>query len=674
MIEKYQRRLFEQQTPYLQWLKSQEENNRFLTCDCIEGKHVSMLPFFECDEQLRECVQRAGYQSIKELQNSDIVIFYGENGYLEKNAVAFFCDYFEKHPEQVIVYADEDALGTLQEFYGECVEENAIAKEYRYKDTSYYRGNPWFKPEFSPDTLEHFFYFGKIFAIRGNALKIEHENNDTIYDMVLDIVSVNAPAGHISEVLYTNQSVKEQERVLGVKRPDHTCSVNVGQDVVSVVIPSKDNSEMLARCMETLVQITEYPYYELILVDNGSTEDEKARINDVMEQIKQIYTDKWQKELGITYLYQKEEFNFSRMCNRGAKCAQGNYLLFLNDDIEIIESDWLKKMILYAQKEHVGAVGVKLYYPKQSPDEEYRIQHVGITNMGIGPAHKLAGCMDCGDIYFGHNNRIYNMLAVTGACLMIRRQLFEQEQGFDELFAVAYNDVELCFRLYRKGYYNVARNDVCLIHHESVSRGQDTSPKKMQRLKKEKQRLDEKHPQLKGKDPFYHKNLVQWKKDVAYHCNVSFLYDESVDVHCMSMREKKKLPKEHHNKWIRKITGENRVMLQIDRVESDTQEVVIEGWAALHKRDNAYIELQLLLKQEDGDNMYVLPVYKQLRYDVEMLFDKQDTPHAALNGIHVIVKKEMLNRGVYQIGIKMIDKKSGGSYVCFSTEKLYIES
>ena len=672
MIETYQRLLFEQQTPYLQWLKSQEEKLAVFQSEIsdsshgIKGKHISMLPFCECDESVLSCVQRAGYQSMDELREAEFVLFYGQSGYLEEKAVAVFADYFTGHEQEAIVYADEDALGRLHELYGEKVEEHAIAKEYRYRDTMYYRGNPWFKPDFSPDTLEQFFYFGKIFAIRGNALPTTLEQDVSIYDMVWKLVSEHAKVGHIPKVLYTNPSIKAQKSVLDVTQWKSTCHETITQELVSVVIPSKDNGKILARCLETLVDITTYAQYELILVDNGSSEEEKMWIDAKIEQIKERYAAKWKKELSVKYLYQKETFNFSRMCNQGAKCAKGTYLLFLNDDIEIIEPDWMSKMIGHAQKAHVGAVGAKLYYPKQTQEEGFKIQHVGITNMGIGPAHKLAGFIDMDDIYFGHNNKIYNVLAVTGACLMIKRQLFEQEQGFDEMFAVAYNDVELCFRLYQKGYYNVVRNDVCLIHHESLSRGQDTSPEKQVRLKAEKQRLDEKHPNLRGKDPFYSVNLVQWQKDVAYHCNVSYLFDEAVDAQEMTGKERSKLPKEHQNKWIRKITGENRVMFQIDSVECGLQEVVIDGWAALHKRDNAYVETQLLLKSEQGD-MYFVPVHKQLRYDVEALFDQQDTAHTALNGIHVVIKKETLVKGIYQIGIKIMDKSTGGSYVSFCT-------
>ena len=148
-------------------------------------------------------------------------------------------------------------------------------------------------------------------------------------------------------------------------------------------------------------------------------------------------------ELAIQYIYQESEFNFSAMCNLGAKAAKGEYLLFLNDDMEVIEPNWMKRMLGQAACTHTGAVGAKLYYPGEREQAAYRIQHAGITNMGIGPAHKLAGMEDTGNLYHGRNLLTYNMLAVTAACLMVKKELFLKAGGFDEEFAVAYNDVEI---------------------------------------------------------------------------------------------------------------------------------------------------------------------------------------------------------------------------------------
>ena len=258
--------------------------------------------------------------------------------------------------------------------------------------------------------------------------------------------------------------------------------------LVSIIIPSKDHAEILGRCLSSLAEYTRYPNYEVIVVDNGSSDVEKERLEKLFEEFNKSCFQKEKQPL--RFLYQKQPFNFSTMCNQGAQAAKGEYLLFLNDDIEVLctdkwkdiqqensypkqESDWLTCMMQLAILEHAGAVGAKLYYPKAEHEktfadcktlnqgealEAYKIQHIGIANMGIGPAHKLCGIADRGNLYHGVNLVNYNMLAVTAACLLIKKDKFVLVGGFDESLAVAYNDVELCFRFYQAGFYNILCN------------------------------------------------------------------------------------------------------------------------------------------------------------------------------------------------------------------------
>lgn len=689
MISCYEKSLFEQQTPYLQWLKVRERTKK-IAHDSIKGKQIKKLPFFSCGESLEALLK----EPMEDLRDMDFVLFYGAKGYLEQEAEAFFTEYFAEHEEVVIAYADEDCLGTLKEFYGEHVRETELAREYCFQDTAYYRGEPWFKPDFSPDTLRSFFYFGNVFAVRGAALAelFEAQKQQSIYQMVLNLVEKTKYAGHISEVLFTNE-VKMQENAYEInknrdeqdknemqisnacakKETQVLCKQNNDNSLISITIPSKNNSKILKRCLSTLVEVTDYPQYEIILVDNGSSEQELLCIRELLAQVQEDYDLKWADDdkpyqpLSVQYIYQQAEFNFSAMCNLGARAAKGEYLLFLNDDMEIIEPDWLKKMQEKASCDHVGAVGAKLYYPKREEEAAYRIQHVGITNMGIGPAHKLAGMEDKGDLYHGHNRMTYNMLAVTAACLMVKKERFWEVGGFDEALAVAYNDVELCFQLYEKGYYNVQRNDVVLLHHESLSRGQDTSPEKAARLGREKQLLYKKHPLWKGKDPFYSEHLVQWKKDVAYSCNYLYPYDKISKPRLLDESETGRLPKEHQNKYVRKLTGENLSMLQIDQTEVSEIEgtLMIQGWYVLRECDNAKLQRTLLLKNTIGHEIYELSVYPKLRYDVEALFQEENghtgkkTKNTTLAGIQCIIDKNMLVSGNYEIGMMITrDNKS----------------
>ena len=195
------------------------------------------------------------------------------------------------------------------------------------------------------------------------------------------------------------------------------------------------------------------------------------------------------------------EFNFSKMCNLGAKAATGEYVLFLNDDIEAIDDVWLDAMLSHAQKKHVGAVGAKLYYPDSNT-----IQHAGITNLRLGPVHKMQFLQDVRPYYDGRNIFDCNVIAVTGACLMVRKTVFEECGGFSEDLAVAFNDVELCFRLYEAGYYNVQCNSAVLYHHESLSRGNDESKEKYPSYVEESKN-DFVHTQIREK-PFWDSRLV----------------------------------------------------------------------------------------------------------------------------------------------------------------------
>ena len=263
-----------------------------------------------------------------------------------------------------------------------------------------------------------------------------------------------------------------------------------------MIIPSKDNPSVLGKCLRSLTQRPEGSVpVEILLIDNGSNEENRKKTEQLVEEIRTAGTP-------IRYVYEPAEFNFSTMCNRGAELADGKLLLFLNDDIELCENDWLDKMVSRALQPYVGSVGLKLYYP-----DSVKIQHDGIVNLPVGPVHKLQFMEDDRSYYFGRNRFTQDCVAVTGACLLIRTEVFREAGGFREVLRVAYNDVELGFRLLEMGYYNVVWNDRFAYHHESLSRGSDESPEKMQRLVQERELLYQMHPQFRGEDPFYPKGL-----------------------------------------------------------------------------------------------------------------------------------------------------------------------
>ncbi len=397
------------------------------------------------------------------------------------------------------------------------------------------RHEPHFKPEWSPDTYMSLNYTCHLGVYRKSIgdeigwLRKGYEGAQD-YDFTLRFTEKTDRIGHIPKILYhwrqraestavnpeakgyileTAKRAKEdalsrrniQGEVEYISeiyqyRVNYACA---GNPLVSVIIPSKDNFEVFKRCVDSLREITEYDNYEIVLVDNGSSEEQMERYAAYC------------KKYAYTYVYKEKEFNFSFMCNLGAAHANGELYLFLNDDITIKEGKWMERMAGHAMQSHVGAVGAKLLYPDTT-----LIQHVGVISFVAGPVHSLCQMDDTPIYYFCRNKIEYNYSAVTAACLMVDKKKFEEIGGFDESYAVAYNDIDLCFKLFEKGYYNVARMDAVLYHHESLSRGSDTiSPEKMKRLIKERERLYSAHPQFNAYDPFYSPNLTMEKGDFS---------------------------------------------------------------------------------------------------------------------------------------------------------------
>ncbi|MDE6919938.1 MAG: glycosyltransferase, partial [Lachnospiraceae bacterium] len=371
---KYEQELFAQRTPYLQWLKQQETTLDRQYGQQLEqgalGKQIHTLPFSSCMDHMDD-VGHARDHSFAEFEGDRIYLFAKDAGRLSPYAEAVFAKAFLEDADVVLAYADEDYSGSLRELYG-------IREEDRQSGARY-RGAPWFKPGFSPDTLASFFYVGSVFAVRGDQI-LEmtgkygsdislHELVYRIFMEALDRRRQGRTCGiaHLPYTLYTSDSLADKDRTDGdgkirlLYRAEERCT-GADNDKISIVIPSKDNADVLQKCLETLVQHTHYGCYEIIVVDNGSSPEQRARISHVIETLK---TRK--RGLVVHYLYRERAFNFSAMCNAGARQASGAYLLFLNDDIEILGGadggQWLDRMLAYGRKSHVGAVGAKLYYP-----------------------------------------------------------------------------------------------------------------------------------------------------------------------------------------------------------------------------------------------------------------------------------------------------------------------
>ncbi|MBO7361983.1 MAG: glycosyltransferase, partial [Lachnospiraceae bacterium] len=425
--------------------------------------------------------------------------------------------YLNEHPDTDMVYSDEDMLS----------------------EDGTFRHDPKFKPDWSPDSFMSIMYTCHLCMIRKSLVDQvggfdKRFDGAQEYDLVMKISEITDRIGHVPQVLYHWREISGSTALdMGAKEYLKDASVNLKKealerrgfkgdivwcplkevvqcypvyatsddDLVSIVIPSKDNYKVLKRCIDSIHSVAAGVKFEVIVVDNGSDEKNKAKYEKLLSGY------------GDSYFHEPEQFNFSRMCNKGASHAKGNIILFLNDDIKVAGDNWLSVMAGHAKLPHVGAVGCKLYYPKG-----HAIQHCGVVNTAVGPGHAFYGIEDTGVVMYGGRNLLpYNFSVVTGAALMMEASKYKEAGGFDESFAVAYNDVALCFSLLELGYYNVLRPDVALTHYESVSRGlDDENSEKTKRRIAEMERLYTVHPSMKGFDSCYNPNFKNDNADYRY--------------------------------------------------------------------------------------------------------------------------------------------------------------
>ncbi len=280
----------------------------------------------------------------------------------------------------------------------------------------------------------------------------------------------------------------------------------LGNPKISIVIANKDHVEDLRRCVTSILEKSTYDNYEIIIVENNSTTDE---IKTYYKELTEKDTTK-DKVKVVTY---EGAFNYSAVNNLGVKHATGEYILLLNNDTEVITVNWLEELLMYAQREDVGAVGAKLYYADKT------IQHAGVV-IGLG-AHRTAGHthykqhrQNLG--YMGRLCYTQNVSAVTGACLMVKKRLYEKVGGLEEGFAVSLNDVDFCLKLREEGLLNVFTPFAELFHYESISRGLDDSGEKAERYNKESEQFRNKWKTvLEAGDPYYNVNFSLDRSDFS---------------------------------------------------------------------------------------------------------------------------------------------------------------
>lgn len=529
------------------------------------------------------CDKNTAYKLGLEVAQGEYVCFIDSNALLSDVALYYMIRQLI-YDDYDIIYCDEDIVKN-----GE-------------------RKQPFFKPGWSPDTLRSFNYIG--FALIKRELIKEFES---YYKLLIELSFKSVKVCNVERVLVHCKERKFEENIQEKYK---------GSSLVSIIIPSRDNFNVLKRCVESIREKSSYTNYEIIVVDNGSSDEVRNNVIEIADK----------------YIYKKMDFNFSKMCNMGVERADGEYLLFLNDDTEVITEEWLEVMLRYAENEQTGAVGCKLIYP-----ENNKIQHCGVVNIQSGPVHCFTGEEDK-ELYFGRGRYSYNYSAVTGACLMIEKRKFK---GFDESFPAAYNDVDLCLSLIENGYYNVVVNSVKLYHYESMSRGNDKkSEEKLIKLYNDRERLNNKHGMLGYKDKFYNRNLTQHRADFSIE-NTEYI---------------------NRGKFA-------RVVLYPERYFSDKIKYKIEYIAAGDMTTvggYAYIEGQsskiYVLVMTRSDVAVPIQASAELRPDIGAKFGS----NTCLSGFRANIDTCLFEKGEYQLGLMLVNRLTGKKNIVIVGERLEI--
>ncbi|WP_200242357.1 glycosyltransferase family 2 protein [Lamprobacter modestohalophilus] len=421
-------------------------------------------------------------------------------------------DWLDDNTDAMLCYPDEDQL-----------------------DPDGNRTAPQLKPDWSPDLFYERHYPGCVIALRADQwphFASSAQGPNPIFNLFLAYLKryPDIRPGHVPRVLHHRLRAAEPpesapaqrqalEKYLQCAYPGAQVLARQGgrlrprfplpekQPLVSVIIPMRDRAQMTRDLVADLQKKTDWNALDILILDNGSKERESQR---------------WLKTVAetpnIRVLALPGPFNFSRINNKGACLAKGDLLLFLNNDLRVIHADWLAEMVRHALRSEVAAVGAKLYYP------DNRVQHAGVV-LGLGSlaghVFRLADPSDPG--YMQRLVTTCNYSAVTAACMMIRRSVFQRLGGFDEKLAVACNDVDLCLRAVEAGSINVWTPDAELYHLESASRGGDATIGRFIRLQKEFKRMRRRWGHMINQDPMYHPGLSRAFEDY------SLRVDSSID-------------------------------------------------------------------------------------------------------------------------------------------------
>ena len=447
--------------------------------------------------------------SALELATGEYVALLDHDDLLPPHALAKVVELVNEHPEADLIYSDEDKV-----------------------DDSNVLQSPFFKPDWCPDSFLARMYTCHLGVYRRSLVeavgnfRVGFEGSQD-YDLVLRITEKTDRIYHIPDVLYhwrihlestaADSSAKpyaanaaKKALAEAIERRGEPGKITTQADrpgvyqiryeikepkLVSIIIPTKDLADTLDVCLKSIFANTTYPNYEVVVIDNNSTEKKTAKC-----------FEHWQKQQSDRFraIPYHVPFNYSRINNYAVTQAKGDYLLFLNNDIEVITKGWLTAMVEQAQRPSIGAVGSLLLYPDDT------IQHAGVV-IGLGGvaghSHKHLHVSQPGYMFQVASTNNYS--AVTGACLMCRREVFAEVGGLEADLAIAFNDVDFCLKIAAAGYRNIYLPHVVLYHYESKSRGYEDTPEKQARFVQEMNYMKRKWQEVCLHDPCYNPNLTK---------------------------------------------------------------------------------------------------------------------------------------------------------------------
>lgn len=441
------------------------------------------------------------------LATGEIIALLDHDDILAPNALFEVVKAYNENSHIDVVYSDEDKISMDLKTHFE----------------------PHFKPDFSVDLLQSNNYICHLFTVKKHIIDLVGNFDDRFdgsqdHDFIFRCTEKARKIKHIPMVLYhwrmhQNSTAANPESKMycfdagkraveaHLKRVGEIAEVEkteffgyyrtryqvTGQPLVSIVIPNKDHVETLKVCIDSIKEKTTYTNYEVIVVENNSTDKNTFSYYDEIQKDERIHVIQW-KGIG---------FNYSAINNLGVKESKGEYIVLLNNDIEVITPDWIEQMLGECQRKDVGIVGVKLFYPDDT------IQHCGVI-VGLGG---IAGHIFVGQPrnyvgYFARARLQQNLSAVTAACLMTKRTVYEEVGGLEEKLEVAFNDIDFCLKVREKGYLIVLNPNVEHYHYESKSRGNEDTLEKMERFEKEVNYMQKRWRNiLKNGDPYYNINL-----------------------------------------------------------------------------------------------------------------------------------------------------------------------